>query len=100
MKGTEIIGKKVIDVNAYEIGKISDVELDFENSKITKVYFSSNELSLTKHISEVCPENIKKIGDYVLLDLAKKEIIKEKEVKEIPDVEIVDPKDLEDDSSN
>jgi hypothetical protein len=34
------------------------------------------------------------------LDLAKKEIIKEKEVKEIPDVEIVDPKDLEDDSTN
>ena len=27
MKCTEIIGKKVLDVNAYEIGKINDIEV-------------------------------------------------------------------------
>ncbi|MBR3214018.1 MAG: PRC-barrel domain-containing protein, partial [Methanosphaera sp.] len=59
MKCTEIIGKKVLDVNAYEIGKINDIELDFENSKITGVYLSSNELTLKKHLYEIRPEDIK-----------------------------------------
>ena len=100
MKGSQIIGKKVIDVNAYEIGKISDVDLDFENATITKVYISSNELSIKKHNYGIAPEAIKKIGDYVLINIGKDEIIKEEKVKEIPDVEIVNPEDLEDESSN
>ncbi|AWX32533.1 PRC-barrel domain-containing protein [Methanosphaera sp. BMS] len=96
MKCTEIIGKKVLDVNAYEIGKINDIELDFENSKITGVYLSSNELTLKKHLYEICPEDIKVVGDYVLLNVAQKEVIKEEEPKKILDVEIVNPEELED----
>lgn len=96
MKCTEIIGKKVLDVNAYEIGKINDIELDFENSKITGVYLSSNELTLKKHIYEICPEDIKVVGDYVLLNVAQKEVIKEEEPKKVLDVEIVNPEELED----
>ena len=75
MKCTKIIGKKVLDVNACEIGKISDIELDIEDSKITKVNLSTGELSLRKHSYDICPENIKTIGDYVLLNISKKEII-------------------------
>ena len=96
MKCTEIIGKKVLDVNAYEIGKINDIELDFENSKITGVYLSSNELTLKKHLYEICPEDIKVVGDYVLLNVAQKEVIKEEEPKKVLDVEIVNPEELED----
>ncbi len=96
MKCTEIIGKKVLDVNAYEIGKINDIELDFENSKITGVYLSSNELTLKKHLYEIRPEDIKVVGDYVLLNVAQKEVIKEEEPKKVLDVEIVNPEELED----
>lgn len=99
MKCSQIIGKKVLDVNAYEIGKIGDIDLDVKDAKITKVYLSSTEISLKKHVYEICPENIKEVGDYVLLNIAKKEIIKEKkEAKEVPDVEIVDPKELDESS--
>jgi len=35
-----------------------------------------------------------------LLNVEKKEIIKEKTSKDVPDVEIVNPKELEDESSN
>ena len=68
----------------------------FENSKITGVYLSSNELTLKKHLYEICPEDIKVVGDYVLLNVAKKEVIKEEEPKEVLDVEIVNPEELED----
>lgn len=96
MKCTQIIGKKVLDVNAYEIGKVNDIELDVENSKITSVYLSNNEITLKKHLYEICPENIKVVGDYVLLNVDKKEVIKEQEPKEVLDVEIVNPEELDD----
>ncbi|MBO7719089.1 MAG: PRC-barrel domain-containing protein [Methanosphaera sp.] len=96
MKSTQIIGKKVLDVNAHEIGKINDIELDVENSKIVSVYLSGNEITLKKRLYEICPENIRTVGDYVLLNVDKKEIIKEQEPQEVLDAEIVNPEELED----
>lgn len=100
MKVTNIIGKKVLDSSAYEVGKISDIDIDIKNNSIEKIYISSNELSLRKVNSEITQDMVHEIGDYVLLNIEKKEIIKEKSSKNVPDVEIVDPKELEDKSSN
>lgn len=99
MKSSTIIGKKIIDKNGNEIGKIGDIDLDISNCKVDTILVSSSELSLKKDNYELSPTDIITIGEYVLVSVEKNEIIK-KETKEVPDVEIIDPKDLEDDSSN
>lgn len=100
MKVTNIIGKKVLDNSAYEVGKISDIDIDIKNDSIEKIYINSNEISLRKANFEVEQEMVQEIGDYVLLNVEKKEIIKEKISKDVPDVEVVNPKELEDETSD
>ena len=68
MKATDVLGKKVIDKNAFEIGKVSDFDLDTANWTITGIYVSSGILGsdLSINIDEV-----DKIGDYVTLKIEK-----------------------------
>lgn len=94
MKTTEIIGKIVLDNNANEIGKINDIDLDLKNNKVKTIYISSTELSLRKHYYEIKADMINEVGDYILLNINKKEIIDEESSNEVPDVEVVNPKDL------
>lgn len=100
MKVSNIIGKKVLDSSAYEVGKISDIDIDIKNNSIEKIYISGNELSLKRIQTEITQDMVREIGDYVLLNVEKKDINPEKSSKEVPDVEIVDPKELEEESSN
>ena len=69
MKATEILGKKVIDKNAFEIGKVSDFDLDPTKWTVTEIYVSSGILGsdLSINIDEV-----DKIGDYITLKIEKK----------------------------
>lgn len=96
MKTTKIIGKKVLDCNANEIGKVNEIDLDLKTNEINHILISSGELSLRKVVYEVSPDSISKVGDYILLNKSKSELSSNKENEEdIPDVEIVNPEDIE-----
>ncbi|MBR0472411.1 MAG: PRC-barrel domain-containing protein [Methanosphaera sp.] len=98
MKITKIIGKKVLDSKANEIGKIHDIDLDLKSNNINNIFINSGELSLRKVMYEISPENIAQIGDYMLLNISKSELStdnKDEKKKEVLDVEIVNPEDLE-----
>lgn len=95
MKTSELIGKKVLDDNANEIGKIQDIDIELKENNISKVFISSNELSLRKDTLTITPDMISEVGDYLLLNVSKSEISKDTESKEVPDVEVVDPSELE-----
>ena len=68
MKVTDVLGKKVIDKNAFEIGKISDLDLDTEKWAIAGIYISSGILGSDVRISI---EDVEKVGDYVTLKIEK-----------------------------
>ena len=69
MKATEIIGKKVIDKNAFEVGKVSDFDLNTEKWSIDGVYVSSGILGSDFRVSI---DEVDKIGDFVVLKIEKK----------------------------
>ena len=84
MKIKEFLGMLVLDSNANEVGKIVDAEFDKETGKLTKIGISLRKNILSSSVIEVDFDDIKSIGDYVLLniDIDKEAIIKEKEAKE------------------
>ncbi len=95
MKTTEIIGKKVLDNNANEIGKVQEIDLELKSSSINKVIIvNSGELNIRKEKYEVNPTDILTVGDYIILNISKSDISLKKE-DDIPDVEIINPKDIE-----
>lgn len=69
MKATDILGKKVIDKNAFEIGKVSDFDLDTTKWTIETIHVSSGILGSD---FEVAIEEVDKVGDYVTLKIEKK----------------------------
>ena len=95
MKTTKIIGKKVLDKTANEIGKVHDIDIDFKLNKINFITVNSGELSLRKNVYDIEPEKISQVGDYILLNIQKSELISDKKDEEVPDVEIVNPDDIE-----
>lgn len=100
MKTSKIIGKKVIDSNIIEIGKVHDIDIDINSYNINKIFITdSGELGLRKVNYEVTPDMISRIGDYVLLNIPKSEIPSDKK-EEVPDIEIVKPSELEEKSKN
>ncbi len=94
MKTSKIIGKKVLDCNANDIGKVQDIDIDIKENNINKVIINSGEISLRKVNYEVTPSMIAQIGDYLLLNISKSEISSE-DSKDNPDAEIVNPSKLE-----
>ncbi len=84
MKIKEFLGMLVLDSNANEVGKIVDAEFDKGTGKLIKIGISLRKNILSSSLIEVDFDDIKSIGDYVLLDIDidKEAIIKEKEVKE------------------
>lgn len=95
MKTTKIIGKKVLDSNANEIGKVNDIDLDFKSNTINSIIINSGELSLRKIVYKIVPSNISQVGDYILLNIPKSDISSDDKEDKVPDVEIVNPKDIE-----
>ncbi|WP_455646188.1 PRC-barrel domain-containing protein [Methanosphaera sp.] len=100
MKVTELINKKVLDDNANEIGKIQNIDLDLKENAISKIIINLNELSLRKTTVEATIDMVSEIGDYLLLNVPKSELLKEEEPVEVPDVEIVNPNELEEKSKS
>ncbi|OEC86755.1 MULTISPECIES: PRC-barrel domain-containing protein [Methanobacterium] len=68
MKATDVLGKKVIDKNAFEVGKVSDLDLDAEKWTIEAIYISSGILGSDLRVPI---EDVGKIGDYVTLKIEK-----------------------------
>ncbi len=70
MKVKTLMGIKVYDKNAIEIGKINDLEIDTSSFAIEKIYIKSG-ITKRKWIS---PQDVDRIGDTVILKLAKDEL--------------------------
>jgi len=67
MKAKDLLGKEVIDVDAKVVGKVADIDLDIGKAIILDI---SVKTGLTKKIS-ISPRDVDKIGDKVLLKVAK-----------------------------
>ena len=74
MKTSKIIGKKVLDCNANDVGKVQDVDIDIKSNNINEIIINSGELSLRKVNIEVTPDMIAQVGDYLLLNVSNKYI--------------------------
>jgi len=85
MKVTEFLGRKVLDKNAMEIGKVSDLELDPEKGVVNSIIISKGELSLKQRTFIVGMDNVSRVGDYVILKIAADEAEEapEEESKEV-----------------
>ena len=72
MKAKELSGKEVIDVHAESVGKVVDIELDISKAKMIGILVKTG---LTKKVL-VLPTDVDRIGDKVLLKIAKDKIKK------------------------
>ena len=93
MKIKQLLGMMALDANANEVGKIDDAEFDPVEGNITAITIVLKKNFISSDKIEVDFEDVKSIGDYVLLD---KEINKDaaieeaKKAKEEAEAEIVD----------
>ncbi|MBQ2636186.1 MAG: PRC-barrel domain-containing protein [Methanobrevibacter sp.] len=90
MKIKEFIGSIVLDKNAYEVGKVDNVDFDKETGKIETVTLTLQKNIFSKDEIEINFDDIATIGAYVILN---KEIPKETEEEveaETVEVEIED----------
>ncbi|OWT32668.1 hypothetical protein BGI41_06495 [Methanobrevibacter sp. 87.7] len=69
MRIKSLLGMKVLDTDAKEIGKVNDMEFDKDSGEIKKVLISLKKNFLSSNEIEVRYDDIKSIGDYLLLDV-------------------------------
>ncbi len=67
MKASEFLGKRVLDKDALEIGKVSDMEIDPLKGVINTVIISKSELALRQQTFIVTIEQLDKLGDYLII---------------------------------
>lgn len=79
MKIKQLLGMMALDANANEVGKIDDAEFDPEEGKISAITIVLKKNIISSNKIEVDFEDVKSIGDYVLLN---KEINKEAAIEE------------------
>ena len=79
MKIKQLLGMMALDANANEVGKIDDVEFDKEEGQITALTIVLKNNIISSNKIEVDFEDVKSIGDYVLLN---KEINKAAAIEE------------------
>jgi sporulation protein YlmC with PRC-barrel domain len=70
MKARDLMGRKVYDKDAIEIGKVSDLELDMSSFTIQKIYIKSG--MMTGH--HVTPHDVDRVGDSIILNISKGEL--------------------------
>ncbi|MBQ7927817.1 MAG: PRC-barrel domain-containing protein [Methanobrevibacter sp.] len=76
MKIKEFLGCTVLDKNAYEVGKVDNIDFDPETGKIDKVTLTLQKNIFSRDELEIEFDDIATIGAYVILN---KEIPKETE---------------------
>ncbi len=91
MNINDVIGSKVLDKNAYEVGSVSDFDFDPKKGTINSMIVSLNTGLFSKEELEVEYSDVATIGGYVLLakELPKAEEVEEEEV-EAQKVEVED----------
>ena len=67
MRMKDLLGMQVLDIDAKDIGKVGDVDFDENSGQINKIAVSLKKNILSHDEVLVHFENIKSIGDYVLL---------------------------------
>ncbi|MBO7210469.1 MAG: PRC-barrel domain-containing protein [Methanobrevibacter sp.] len=103
MKIKQLLGMMALDANANEVGKIDDAEFDPVEGKINAITIVLKKNFISSNKIEIDFEDVKSIGDYVLLDkeinkeAAIEEAEKAKEAKE--EVEEVEAEIVEDDEA-
>lgn len=88
MKVSELMGRKVLDKNAMEIGKVSDVDLMPKEGIINTITISTGEVWVRNKTFEIKPSDIQQVGDYILLNLEEAEIegiVEEEEEEKAPE---------------
>lgn len=87
----DVLGSKVLDKNAFEVGTVSDFDFDPKEGTINSMIVSLKKGILSKEELEVDFEDIDTIGGYVILakDLPEPEEEAEEEV-EAQKVEVED----------
>lgn len=68
MKIREFLGSTVLDKNAYEVGKIGDIDFNKETGKIEKITLTLQKNIFSKDELEIEFEDIATIGAYVILN--------------------------------
>ena len=79
MKIKEFLGSTVLDKNANEVGKVSNIDFDTETGKIGTVTLTLQNNIFSRDELEIDFEDIQTIGAYVILN---KEIPKEADAEE------------------
>lgn len=74
MKVSELLGKKVLDKNAMEIGKVSEVDLMPKEGVINTITVSTGEMWVRNKTFEIKTSDIGQVGDYLILNLEEAEI--------------------------
>jgi sporulation protein YlmC with PRC-barrel domain len=72
MKAKNLFGKEVIDADAKVVGKIVNMEIDIKKASIQGILVKSG---FRKKVS-ILPQDVDKIGDKVVLRVAKDKIRK------------------------
>jgi sporulation protein YlmC with PRC-barrel domain len=69
MKVSEFLGTRVLDKNAVEVGKVSDMFIDPKEGIINIITISTGEFGIRKKDIEIKPSEISVLGDYLLLNI-------------------------------
>lgn len=84
MKIREFLGSTVLDKNAYEVGKVDDIDFNPETGEIEVITLTLQKNIFSKDEIEISFDDVATIGAYVILN---KEIPKETEPEEAETVE-------------
>lgn len=68
MKIREFLGSTVLDKNAYEVGKVENIDFNTETGKIEKVTLTLQKNIFSKDELEIDFDDIATIGAYVILN--------------------------------
>ncbi len=71
MKVSEFLGTRVLDKNAFEVGKVSDMFIDPKEGIINIITISTGEFGIRKKDIEIKPDKISVLGDYLLLNIGR-----------------------------
>ena len=84
----EVLGSKVLDKNAYEVGTVSDFDFDQKEGTIKSMVVSLKKGVFSKEELEVAFEDIETIGGYVILSKELPEAEETEEEVEVQKVEV------------
>ena len=81
MKIKEFLGCTVLDKNAYEVGKVDNIDFDPETGKIEKITLTLQKNIFSKDELEIDFDDVATIGAYVILNKEISNEAVEEEVK-------------------